>query len=281
LLANPYFPENILYTLTNANVVNIAHKAHVEIGGELYPMQPAWFLAASIPIAAIWFFAAWRRLREWRPDATADLFFTASILTLAGSIRVGRTFDFFVPFATLFAAIVLTPWLDRRRKDLPYLSALFLGLCATNVFLTYRTELGTVSVARYKAAAEYLHRHAPGKLVANAQWGDYYYLFFWNPSNRYVIGIEPTFTYLMDPRKYWIWRHMSNDDPFTCDHEVCAPSERLDTATAVGAELRADYLFIVHEWNSKLEATLRNRPDVTEVFRDACCSLYKLPAQQQ
>src|SRR5262249_34885073 len=39
LLASPYFPENIHYDLVQSTVTGIALRAHVLIGGELYPMN--------------------------------------------------------------------------------------------------------------------------------------------------------------------------------------------------------------------------------------------------
>jgi hypothetical protein len=145
-----------------------------------------------------------------------------------------------------------------------------------NVFLAYRTGQESIEFARYRGASEYLQSHAPGELVANAQWGDYHYLFFWNSTNRYVIGIEPTTTYRMDPKKYWIWRHMSDDERLTCDHEICAEGEHSDIAAAVAGGLHARYIFTDHQLNPTLESILRSRAGVTEAFRDSYFSVFRL-----
>jgi hypothetical protein len=279
LLINPYFPENMLWAIANASVVIVAPKAHVEIGAELYSMSPGWLLMASWPVVLVWFAAAIVRIRQWREVGFApkiDLLFAVSLAALAGSLQVVRTFDFFVPFGVVFAAVVLSPWLIRHQKDVAYICVPIFGLCAMYVFLAYRSGFESVQFERYRAASEHLRTHAPGELVANAQWGDYYYLFFWNSSNRYVIGIEPTATYRMDPKKYWIWRHMSDDERFTCDHETCAQAERSDIAAAVAGRLHARYIFTDHQWNPTLESVLRNRAGVTEAFRDSYFSVFRL-----
>ena len=52
------------------------------------------------------------------------------------------------------------------------------------------------------ARPEYLRTHARNQLVANADWGDYYFLYYLNPASRYVVGIEPTMMYLSGADKY-------------------------------------------------------------------------------
>jgi hypothetical protein len=279
LLINPYFPQSMLFAIATVSVVSIASKAHVSIGGELYPMIPGWFLLASLPVVLVWGSAAVARLRQWRESGLVpkiDLLLAVSLVALAGSFQVGRTVDFFVPFGVVFAAVVLSPWLIRHQKDLAYICVPIFFWCAVNVFLAYRTGQQSIEFGRYRGASEYLQKHAPGELVANAQWGDYHYLFFWNSSNRYVIGIEPTATYRMDPKKYWIWRHMSDDERFTCDHEICAEGEHTDIATAVAGRLHARHIFTDHQLNPTLESVLRKRAGVTEAFRDSYFSVFRL-----
>ena len=124
--------------------------------------------------------------------------------------------------------------------------------------------------------AEYLRTNAPDALVADMQWNDYQLLFFLNSRNRYIIGIEPTFTYLEDPRKYWLWLHLSEDEPATCDREYCGASGRTDVVSALGQDLGAQYVLTDHGANPRLESTLRQKTNVTEVYRDAAFSLYRI-----
>lgn len=274
LLANPYFPQNLLFDIPQAKVVQIGLAAHVRMGGELYPVSSWWWLPASLVVAVLWIAALILRRRS---SAASNLFFLLSIATFLGSLRVGRTADFFVPFAMLFAATVLDPYAARLRGDLRYVAALIALVCAANIFLTYRYGRMSPSVDRVRSAAEYLERKAPGELVANAKWDDYQYLFFLNSQSRYMIGIEPTFMYMASPRKYWLWQHMSDDEPSTCGREVCADAERTDIVAAVRDELGARYIFTEHMVNPRLEALLRSRDGVKEVFKDGGFSVFELP----
>ncbi len=273
LLVNPYFPQNLFFDFLQAKVVKIGLDAHVRMGGELYPVSSWWWLPASLIVVVLWIAALILRRKS---NAPSNLFLLLSIATFLGTLRVGRTADFFVPFAMLFAAAVLNPYAVKLRGDLKYIGAIFALICAVNVFLTYRYVRTSPSLDSFRGAAEYLKREAPGELVANAQWGDYQYLFFLNPSNRYIIGIEPTFMYLDSARKYWLWQHMSDDEPSTCGREFCSSAERTDIPQAVRGELGARYILAGHVANPKLETLLRGHDGVKEVFRDASFSIFEL-----
>lgn len=280
LLCNPFFPENVRFDLAVVGVTQIAARAHVIIGGELEPLTDwVWWIVCSLPVLSLWLLAVWFHLRQWRARKsldTVDLLLVSSLITLLGTFQVKRTADFFVLFATVFAAAVLTPHLDRWRKDLAY-AAVPLGIiCCAYVGFTYSYVMAAPVLDRYRGAAEYLRSHAQGDLVANADWGDYQFLFYLNPGTNYVVGIEPTFMYLADNKKYWLWRHMADDEPSTCGRERCLEGERVAIGEAMRADLGAGYIFVQHAENPKVEKALQAEAGVREVFRDAGFSLYHL-----
>ena len=44
---------------------------------------------------------------------------------------------------------------------------------------------------------------APGEIIIHADWDDMPSLFYWDDQNRYIMGLDPTFTYSADPARYW------------------------------------------------------------------------------
>jgi len=277
LLANPYFPENLRFDIVQATVVSLGQKAHVRMGGELYPATSWMWIVSCLPVASPWIGALVLYLWHWRRSTpVSNLFLLLSAATFSGTLRVVRTVDFFVPFAILFAAAAISPYLKGSRADAAAVGLLFSLPCVANVYLTSQYVREAPSLARYRGAAEYLRANAPGALVANTQWNDYQLLFFLNSRNRYVIGIEPTFTYLADPRKYWLWFHISEDEANTCDHEYCGDADRTDVVSAVRQDLGAQYVLTGHGANPRLEKILRNKANVTEVYRDAAFSVYRI-----
>lgn len=276
LLLNPYFPENLRFDIVQASVVSLGQKAHVRMGGELYPATSWMWIVSCLPVMLPWLGALMLRVWRRRSDPVTDLFLLLSATTFLGTLRVVRTLDFFVPFAILFAAAVISPYLKASRTDVAAVGLLLALPCAVNVYLTHQYVLEAPSLARYRGAAEYLRTNAPDALVADMQWNDYQLLFFLNSRNRYVIGIEPTFTYLEDPRKYWLWLHISEDELATCDREYCGATGRTDVVSALSQDLGAQYVLTDHDANPRLESILRQKTDVTEVYRDAAFSLYRI-----
>jgi hypothetical protein len=276
LLANPYFPENLRFDIVQASVVSLGQKAHVRMGGELYPATSWMWVVSCLPVVLPWIAAIVLRLWRRRSSPATDLFLLLSAAAFLGTLRVIRTVDFFVPFAILFAAAAISPYLRRSRMDVAAVGLLLALPCIANVYLTHKYVLEAPSLARYRGAAEYLRVNAPGALVANTQWNDYQLLFFLNSGNRYVIGIEPTFTYLEDPRKYWLWFHISEDEAGTCDHEFCADRDRTDVVAAVRWDLGARYVLADHALNPRLESILHGKTNVTEVYRDAGFSIFRI-----
>ncbi len=281
LLFNPYFPENVRFDIVCMALVGIARKAHVQLGLELEPITPWWF-AASAPVMVVWVLGIFRFVKRRPPlqwealRSEAWLLFALSLVTLGASIQVSRTMDLFVPMAVLFAAVVLSPWVRAHRRDFLCLMGVLLLVCGGNAVLTYFNLRQAVPHERFLGISRYLSANAPGELVANAQWDEYPFLYFWNARNRYVIGIDPTLLYLSDPRKYWFWRHIAEDETGTCDHERCAPSESGSIAQAVQDGLHARYILTEHFRNPRVEAVLAADNRVREVYRDAECSLFAI-----
>jgi hypothetical protein len=280
LLANPYFPENLRFDVVQASVVNIARMVHVKIAGELGPADSWWCIAACLPAALPWVVAVIVRLSRWRRAISApatNLMLTISLVTLLETLHIVRTADFFIPFAILFAASTLSPYLKGSRADVAVVGVLLSIPCAANVYLTHAYVVAAPSLERFRGGSAYLMKNAPDAVVLNTGWApDYFFLFYFNSRSRYVIGIEPTFLYLTDHRKYWLWRHMNNDEPGTCYHETCAGAERTDVVSAARKELGAQYVLTDHENSPVLDGILRKNSDVSEVYRDAALSIYRI-----
>jgi hypothetical protein len=276
LLANPYFPENLRFDSALASVVG--QRAHIYMGEYESSAATSGTVIDCLPMALPWIGALILRLRNWRQSTpAADLFLWLSGATFLGALRVVRTVDFFVPFSLLFAAAAISPYLKTARANVVAVGVvLALLICSFDIWRVRQFVSEAPSLARYRGAAEYLKVNAPGALVANAQCGDYQFLFFLNSSNRYLVGIEPTLFFLADPRKYWLWLHMSEDNPDTCDHEFCSDSDRTDIVAAVRQNLGAQYVLVGHKANPRLDFILRGKTNVTEVYRDPAFSVYRI-----
>jgi hypothetical protein len=155
------------------------------------------------------------------------LFATALMIMTA---RWRRIAEYWPPFAVLFAAFSLQPWLQGLRsypRRLPpeYLEELkpfldqngdgwrelastiaalsvALVLCIFlffNLRATVHEIGGSEPHEHYRAGAEWLRTHVPpGQVVFNTDWDDFPRLFYYDASHYYVSGLDPNYLYDKD-----------------------------------------------------------------------------------
>ncbi len=238
LVINPYFPHNLQLLYEHMQIKLTASDFDTKVGSEWYPYDSWEFLGNSI-IACISMLAGYlafepsERRRAHRP--LFFLLFATALMIMTARWR--RIAEYWPPFAVLFAAFTLQPWLEgfrsypRRlppeileelkpfldreatpvedgnsiRELIPTLAALgvALVLCA---FL-YGTLRSTVHEIRdsenhdyYRAGAEWLRNHVQsGQMVFNTDWDDFPRLFYYDSSHYYVSGLDPNYLYDKDP----------------------------------------------------------------------------------
>jgi hypothetical protein len=146
--------------------------------------------------------------------------------------------EYWPPFAVMFAAFALHPWLEGARSTFtqlpadmldelqPFLDraeaapvhketdlkelvrtivvsfvALLLGVV---LFLNLRATTRDIAASEphsfYKAGAEWMRTNVPaGQMIFNTDWDDFPRLFYYDPSHIYITGLDPTYLYDKDP----------------------------------------------------------------------------------
>ena len=276
LACNPYFPENVRFALAQAFVpLNSGPRLTMEF----LPLNMEW-INPSWPVVGVWIAAMLRTVWLWRKrklEAGPLLLLGMSLAAFAGSIQVGRTFDYFVPLAVLGAAAVISPWIlesRRNRVDAAGVATVLFVLCALNVAGVYRAMAKTPQADRFRGASEYLLANGHGAVVFNTQWEQYPFLYFWNSRNTYIVGIEPSLMLHQDARRYWLWRHIANDEPSTCGQPRCGASESRSIDSTVTAEFGAGFVILEHDKNPRLEALLGRDAAFREVYHDDACAVF-------
>jgi hypothetical protein len=152
--------------------------------------------------------------------------------------RWKRIAEYWPPFAVIFAAFALQPWLQGVRSTLsglptdmldelqPFLDrpqaaaatkedemkalmrtialaivAVVLGaILFLNLRATTRDIASSEPHSYYKAGAEWMRSNVPaGQRIFNTDWDDFPRLFYYDPSHNYVSGLDPTYLYDRDP----------------------------------------------------------------------------------
>jgi hypothetical protein len=282
LIANPTFPENIHF-----DVVDIFSTLMLglRLTMELQPLNMEW-INPSRPILAVWLLAVGRAIWQWRRDrlpVAAQLLLGMSLLAFAASVPVARTFDYFVPLAALASATVLSPWIAKTRSNLvdsAAVATVLAVLCGLNVLSVHRAMADVPAIARYRGVSEHLLKHGGKSVVFNTQWEQYPFLYFWNSQSTYVTGIEASMMYYHDTRRYWLWRHIANDEPSTCDLPQCTAIDAKSIHSTVVEDFGAEFVIVEHDKNKRLKQILLDYPGFQEVYRDQDCSLFTVSKAQ-
>lgn len=229
---------NVIY-----RIIIPGQEAIVE-GTELYPVDYLSFIRPNI-IILILLIIAWAG--EWyafraRQKNTADpesnrnpatlrlTLLTLTLIFLIGTFLVRRNSDYFIFFAGTYLAVAVSFLFTKIQfSDSSLKKILTGGVLVTLTFLLIDnlvTSRYFISQARphelIAPTAEWLKTNVPkGDVVFNASRDDFPTLFYYNPDNNYVVGLEARFLYDYSPRLYWLWWHISNDG-LTCEQAVCA-----------------------------------------------------------
>jgi hypothetical protein len=164
------------------------------------------------------------------------LIFSTALMIMA--VRWKRIAEYWPPFAVMFSAFALQPWLQGSRSMLTRLStdmldelqpfldrhepaaptkqdelralwgtigvALVSVLLGVVLFFNLRATMKDIAASEfhdyYKAGAEWMSAHLPpGQMIFNTDWDDFPRLFYYDPSHSYVSGLDPTYLYDKDP----------------------------------------------------------------------------------
>jgi hypothetical protein len=239
LAINPYFPLNLHLLYEHLKIKVTASDFSTKVGQEWYPYDTWEFLGNSIVACAAMLVGYLAFDPSDRKRAHHPLFFllfaTALMIMTA---RWRRIAEYWPPFAVIFSAFALQPWLQGTRSTLTLLSsdildelqpfldrpsaaaqaresaelkalgqtivvafvAVGLGLVLfLNLRATKKDIEGSEPHERYRAGAEWMRANVPpGQIIFNTDWDDFPRLFYYDPSHAYVSGLDPAYLYDKD-----------------------------------------------------------------------------------
>jgi hypothetical protein len=256
LILNPYFPSNISFIL-NHIAPKVSDPTTTSVGNEWYPYQ-TWTLAENSGGALVaWlagiFAISWRGRRFDRAQLTA---FFLSLIFGYLLFKSRRFIEYFPPFALIFAALSVGPllrdpqlgarvatWLQTRlgRVLVPIaLTGLILAM-AVITLPKARAEMAQSKPGEtYAAASEWLATHTPsGSMIFQTDWDDFPRLFFYNSSNTYTAGLDPTYQELYDAELYQRWVDVTRGK---VHHPSTLISDRFGTTYVISDLSHTDFI---------------------------------------
>ncbi len=238
LIINPYFPRNLHLLYEHLKIKLTASDFSTSVGKEWYPYDSWEFLGNSI-IACVAMVVGYISFDPAdRKRSTHSLFlllFSTALMIM--TMRWKRIAEYWPPFAVMFAAFALQPWLEGTRSAVTRLSSDMLEelqpfldrpgntgstdaelhelwrtigvsiaaiVLAVAMLLNVRVTMHDIAASDpdrfYKAGAAWLRNNVPAnEIVFNTDWDDFPRLFYFDPSHRYVTGLDPTYLFDRDP----------------------------------------------------------------------------------
>lgn len=262
-------------------------------GAELQPLAlaldgPRLVLPALALLALAAVFARRLRLERARGEPARVAAWTSLSLCLLFtllSLRVAsRSIELAAAFGAAFAGLVFSEqWRSTtRRSRIAAAAALSLVLLA-QVPLSLERYHARVQGARpllaFRGASLWLAANArPGELVFHAWWDQFAHLFFWNPRNHYLGGMDPLFQYAHDEALFWKahWLALDEAPQATCGEPACGPNQDEPTSLVLRRDFGASFVLVHRFVNPRLDRHLASRPEFVRVFDDGTDVLYRV-----
>jgi len=233
LVFNPYFPHNLQQLVEHVKIKLTVSDFDTKVGSEWYPYD-SWEFLGNSAVACIAMLAGYISFEpSERKRAHYPIFFLLlSTALMIMTARWKRIAEYWPPFAVLFAAFSLQPWLqglkpyprrlppdvleelqpffdredDRALREL--LKSIAVGAVALvlTTFLFFNLSATDKEIAQsephdhYRAGATWLRDNVPpGQIIFNTDWDDFPRLFYYDSSHYYVTGLDPNYLFDKDP----------------------------------------------------------------------------------
>jgi len=241
---NPYFPHNLFLFYEHLKIKLTLNDFTTKVGGEWYPYSTWEFLGNSLVACAAMLAGYIAFDPSDRKHSHHSLFFLIlSSMLMLMTARWRRIAEYWPPFAIIFAAFALQPWLAGARSIFVHLPAdvldelqpfldrhdppeirkaqqtkellqiigasIVAGVLGTALVVNFPSlhlqgvlpvtikDIGNSDPPNYyKAGTEWVRANVPrGEIIFNTDWDDFPRLFFFDPTHRYVSGLDPTYLY--------------------------------------------------------------------------------------
>ena len=239
MIINPYFPHNLQLLFEHITIKLTASDFDTKVGSEWYPYD-SWEFLGNSAVACIAMLVGYIGFEpsERRRGHYPIFFLLFSTALMIMTARWKRIAEYWPPFAILFAAFSLKPWLEGYRpyltrlpadvleelkpfldregvpapekendwRDLLRTTAVAAVALALSIFLFFNLRSTVKEIGQseshdyYRAGAEWMRTHVPpGQVVFNTDWDDFPRLFYYDATHYYVSGLDPNYLFDKNP----------------------------------------------------------------------------------
>jgi len=301
LRPNPIGGAKLVYVQV-IELMLVKQKVMLTFGSELSKLPPATLLDEYAPAVLLWlgvivlFFIALKRSRDrLQPEACTLLWSSLGLSLLFFGMTVfmsARALDQWAPFAVIFMAgcftHIINPQIAKPKELLRWnirmnasIGGAILLVAMVVVSMSSYMHKMDEGVRPYagQEAAEWLKQNAkPKEIVFHASWGSFPVLFYWNPQNYYIGGMDPIFEYTYSKDLYWKATHLfqSESATTTWGTQFAKDSVPEDIYTVLRRDFKASYLWVNSQREPLLYAYARKDPRFIPCPDDGTIAIFKL-----
>jgi len=225
-IINPYFPDSLPVLFKHIIQVGLGSTG-LPKGSEWAPYD-SWYLMQNTSVAWIAIVAGVMAIggrRRPMSGRTLALLLCAALMT-AAFFKARRFVEYFPVFTIVFSASAIhdlieepeswfwqmhAAWGVRLRWLQGALIVTLLIVGGVNNWRASREAHQNAWPWRLAGAAQWLQENTPEKTqVYNAQWDVLPELLFHNHHNSWTLGLDPNFTYFLEPRLYYLSARLGN-----------------------------------------------------------------------
>jgi len=303
LVLNPYFPLNLNLIYEHFKIKVTPSDFNTKVGSEWYPYDSWEFLGNSV-VACVAMVVGYIALEPAeRKRAHYPLFFAifATALMIMNA-RWKRIAEYWPPFAIMFAAFSLQPWMEGARswftrlpsdilKELePFFDrdglvlegakesntrdllktiavAVVALLLSVALFFNLRATVKEIGQSEphdhYRRGAQWLQAHVPaGHIIFNTDWDDFPRLFYFDSDHYYVSGLDPSYLYDRNPELSQLYERITL-------------GKEADPAPLIRDRFGATYVFSDNGHHDFFE-NARNSGWFETVYEDEECTILRI-----
>lgn len=216
-IINPYFPRTLPILFNHVVEIGIG-TSDLPKGNEWAPYD-SWFMFYNAKVAWTALFIGGLCLVGTPARGRHIALLAATAMMMFAYFKSRRFVEYWPFFAVLFSASTFydalhspTSLLNRVRRAVPETAVLFVVMMVTallagfgvqNIKKTSKEISVNAKPTRLAGAAQWLQENTPqGTQVYNVEWDIFPELIFYNHHNYWTLGLDPNFTYEVDPKLY-------------------------------------------------------------------------------
>ncbi len=274
IVINPYFPRNVAFVLDHLGA-KVDLDNSIPLGSEWSAFNTrTWLTALTGSIVAMVLGFVRPYFGGGKRDRIETALLLVALLTGFMAFYAMRFLEYFPGFALLFWAaawgrspVIQLDWAPFRRFArflVPLILVVALGVFAVNILqVSYDVMSEARPAEEYLGSGTWLDNNTPdGTLVYPVGFNDFAKLFFYNQTNRWLIGLDPTYLQYVNAEWWNLYDRIRNG-------QIERPSEVIASTWGIQYIISA-------ERHEAFNRVARQDPNLDLVFRDRFTSVWKV-----